>query len=199
MFWRGRRLDKEEPPHVPRRKLLVSLSIHRQRRSDVHETNLCDVFGKIETQPMGDASTPIVRGHKELLVPKMTHRLDLVQRHCPERVIDVAIPVGWAARIPVSSQIRYVDREPLSECRRYFVPGNVGLGISVQKEHRWSVAFVKNRDARSAGANLSLQKAGKKLRRDILRRLWRQFRQSYGFRGDSLRRLNLVGIHSCPH
>src|SRR5882757_1971820 len=187
MFWHGRRLDKEEPPHVPRRKLLVSLSIHRQRRSDVHETNLCDVFGKVETQPMGDASTPIVGAHKELLMPKMTHRLDLVQRHCAERVIDVAISVGRAARIPVSSQIGYVDREPLGESRRYFVPGNVGLGISMQKEHRWSVAFVKNRDARSAGANLSLHKAGKKLRRDILRRLWRQFGQRYGFRGDSLR------------
>ena len=147
---------------------------------------------------MGDASTPIVGAHKELLVPKMTHRLDLVQRHCAERVIDVAISVGRAARIPVSSQIGYVDREPLGESRRYFVPGNVGLGISMQKEHRWSVAFVKNRDARSAGANLSLHKAGKKLRRDILRRLWRQFGQRYGFRGDSLRRLRLVGIHSCP-
>jgi hypothetical protein len=46
---------------------------------------------------MGDASTPIVGTHKELLVPKMTHRLDLVQRHCAERVIDVAISVGRAA------------------------------------------------------------------------------------------------------
>ena len=64
-----------------------------------------DVFGKVETQAMGDASTPIVGAHKELLVPKMTHRLDLVQRHCAERIIDVAISVGWAARIPVSSQI----------------------------------------------------------------------------------------------
>src|SRR6478609_54095 len=146
---------------------------------------------------MGDASTTIVGAHKELLVPKMTHRLDLVQRHCAERVIDVAISVGRATRIPVSSQIGYVDGEPLSEFRRYFVPGNVGLRISMQKEHRWSVAFVKNRDARSAGANLSLHKAGKKLPRDILRRLWRQFRQRYGFRGDSLRRLRLVG--RCPH
>jgi hypothetical protein len=32
----------------------------------------------------------------------------------------------------------------------------------MQKEHRWSVAFVKDRDGRSAGANLSLHKAGKK-------------------------------------
>src|ERR1700692_2599894 len=120
MFWRGRRLDKEEPPHVPRRKLLVSLSIHRQRRSDVHEANFFDAFGKVETQPMGDASTPIVSTHKELLVPKMTHCLDLVQRHFPERVIDVAISVGRAARIPVSPEIRYVHRELLAESRRYF-------------------------------------------------------------------------------
>ena len=69
----------------------------------------------------------------------------------------------------------------------------------MQKEHRWSVAFVKNWDARSAGANLSLHKAGKKLSCDILRRLWRQFRQRYGFRGNSLRRLRLVRIRSCPH
>src|ERR1700719_2095325 len=164
MFWHGRGLDKEEPPHVPRRKLLISLSVHRQRRSDVHETNFFDAFGKVETQTMGDASTPIVGAHKELLVPKMTHRLDLVQRHCAERVIDMAISVGWAARIPVSSQIGYVDREPLGESRRYFVPGHVGLGISMQKEHRRSVAFVKNRDDRSAGANLGLHKPGKKLR-----------------------------------
>src|SRR5258708_40344786 len=133
MFWRGRRLDKEEPPHVPRCKILVSLSIHRQRRSDVHETNLCDVFGKVETQPVGDASTPIVGAHKELLVPKMTHRLDLIQRHCAERVIDVAISVGWAARIPVSSQIGYVDREPLGGSRPSFVPGNVGPGKSMKQ------------------------------------------------------------------
>jgi len=66
----GRRLDKEKPPHVPRRKLLVSLSIHRQRRSDVHETNLCDVFGKVETQPMGDASAPIVAPTKNCSCPK---------------------------------------------------------------------------------------------------------------------------------
>jgi hypothetical protein len=40
MFWQGRRLNKEEPPHVLRRKLLIGLSTHRQRWSDVHETNL---------------------------------------------------------------------------------------------------------------------------------------------------------------
>src|SRR6267378_5908077 len=106
MFWQGRRLDEEEPPHVLRRKLLIGLSIHRQRRSDVHETNLFDTLGKVEAQPMGYAGTPVVGTHKELLVPKMAHRLDLVQRHCAERVIDVAIAVGRAARIPVSSQIR---------------------------------------------------------------------------------------------
>src|ERR1700730_7098393 len=104
---------------------------------------------------MGDASPPIVGTHKELLMPKMTHCLDLVQRHCAEGVIDVPISVGRAARIPVSSQIRYVDRKPLGESRRHFVPGNVGLRISMQKEHRWSVAFVKNRDDRSTGAHLS--------------------------------------------
>src|SRR5258708_3966058 len=104
MFWQGHRLDKEERPHVLRRKLLIGLSIHRQRRSDVHETNLFDALGKVETQPMGDASTPIMGTHKELLVPKMTHRLDLVQRHCAERVIDVATSFGRAARTSLSSQ-----------------------------------------------------------------------------------------------
>jgi len=57
---------------------------------------------------MGDASAPIVGSHKELLVPKMTHRLDLVQGHraervIAERVIEVAISVGRTARITVSS------------------------------------------------------------------------------------------------
>ena len=170
MLWQGRRLDKEEPPQILRRKLLIGLSIHRQRRSDVQKTNLLDAFGKIETQAMGDASTAIVGTHKELLMPKMTHRLDLVQRHCPERVIEVAISVGRATRITVPSQIGHVDRETLSESWRHFVPGNVSLGISMQKEQRRSVAFVKNRDGRSAGANLSVHKAGQKLRRDILRR-----------------------------
>src|SRR5271165_5641133 len=83
--------------------------------------------------------------------------------------------------------------------RRHFVPGDVGLGISVQKEHRWSVAFVKNRNRRSARANLGLHKAGKKLRRDICRRLRWQLGQRYGFHGDSLRRLNLVGKGSCSN
>src|SRR5712664_3315951 len=142
---------------------------------------------------MGDASTPIVGTHKELLVPKMMHRLNLVQRHCAERVIDVAIPVGRAARIPVSSQIRHVDRELLGESRRNFVPGNVALGISMQKENRWSVAFVKNRDGRFTGANLSLHKGGKELRRDILRRFRWQFGQGYGFHRDSLRCSSLAG------
>src|SRR5207302_5373138 len=123
-------------------------------RSDVHETMRIDALGKVEAQPMCDTSAPIVGTHKELLVSELTHRLDLVQRHCAERVIDVAISVGRAARIPVSSQIRYVDREPLGESWRYFMPGNVGLGISMQKEHRWSFAFMKNRDHRSTGANL---------------------------------------------
>src|SRR6202007_694301 len=63
MFWEGCRLDQEEPPHVLRRKLLIGLSVHRQRRSDVHETNLFDAFGKVERQPMGDASTAIVGTH----------------------------------------------------------------------------------------------------------------------------------------
>jgi len=83
---------------------------------------------------MGDTSTAIVGTHEELLVPKMTHRVDLVQCHCAERVVEVAISVGRrAARITVSSQIRYVDREALGESRRHFVPGNVSLGVSVQK------------------------------------------------------------------
>jgi hypothetical protein len=38
--------------------------------------------GAAEAQPMCDTSTPIVGTHKELLVPEMTLRLDLVQRHC---------------------------------------------------------------------------------------------------------------------
>ena len=168
MFWQGGSLDKEEPPHVPRRKLLISLLVHRQRRSDVQETNFFNAFGKVETQPMGDPSTPIVGTHKEPLVPKMTHRLDLVQRHRAERVIDVAVSVDRAARIPVSSQIRHVDREPRGELRRHFVPGNVGLGISMQKEYRWSVTSVKDRDGRSAGTNLRLFESWKKFCRDIL-------------------------------
>jgi len=128
---------------------------------------------------MGDTSTPIVGTHKELLVPKMTHRLDLVQRHCAERVIEVAISIARAARIAASSQVRYVDREALRESRRYFVPANVSLGISMQKEHRWPIAFVTNRDGRAASANLGLHKAGKKLRNDIRRRLRWQFGQRY--------------------
>lgn len=68
MFGQGRRLDKEEPPpHVLRRKLLIGLSIHRQRRSDVHEANLFDAFGKVETRQMGDATTPIVGTHKKVV------------------------------------------------------------------------------------------------------------------------------------
>src|SRR5260370_30174386 len=102
MFREGRRLDKEEPPHVLRRKLLISLLIHRQRWSDVHETNLFDALGRVETEPMCDASTAIVGTHKELLVPKMTHHLDLLHRHSAKRVIEVAISVGPAARVPAS-------------------------------------------------------------------------------------------------
>src|SRR5260370_1189617 len=97
MFWQLRRLDKEKPPPVLRRKLLIGLSVHGQGRSNVHQTNLFDAFGKVETQPMGGASTPIVGTHNKLLVPKMAHCLDLIQRHCPERVIDVAISVARAA------------------------------------------------------------------------------------------------------
>jgi hypothetical protein len=55
---------------------------------------------------MGDSGTAIVGTHKEPLVPKMTHRLDLVQRHRAEPVMDVGVSVARAARIPVSSQIR---------------------------------------------------------------------------------------------
>jgi len=130
---------------------------------------------------MCDASTTIMGTHKEFLVTKVTHCLDLVQRHCPERVIDVAISVGRAARIPVSPKIRYVDRELLGESRRHFVPGHAALGISVKQEDRWSVAFVENRDGRSTSANLSLYKAGKKLCRDIRQRLRWQFGQRCGF------------------
>ena len=65
----------------------------------------------LETQPMRDPSAPIVGTHEELLAPTMMHRLDLVQCHCAERVVEVAIYVGRAARIPVSSQIRYVTEK----------------------------------------------------------------------------------------
>ena len=41
----------------------------------------------------------------------------------------------------------------------------------MQKEHWWSVAFVENRDGRSAGANFSLHEARKERSREILRRL----------------------------
>jgi hypothetical protein len=67
---------------------------------------LLTLSGKVETQPMGDSGTAIVGTHKEPLVPKMTHRLDLVQRHRAEPVMDVGVSVARAARIPVSSQIR---------------------------------------------------------------------------------------------
>src|SRR5258708_20837412 len=106
MLWQWRRLDEEKPPQVLRRELLIGLSIHRQRRSDVHETNLFDAFRKVETQSMRDASTAIVRAHKKLLVSKMTHRLHLVQSHCPQPVIDVQISVARPARISVPPPVR---------------------------------------------------------------------------------------------
>jgi hypothetical protein len=67
---------------------------------------LLTLSGKVETQPMGDSGTAIAGTHKEPLVPKMTHRLDPVQRHRAEPVMDVGVSVARAARIPVSSQIR---------------------------------------------------------------------------------------------
>jgi hypothetical protein len=70
MFWEGRRLDQEEPSRVLRRKLLISLSVHRQRRSDVDETSLFEAFRKVETQPVSDASTSIVRANKGVPMPK---------------------------------------------------------------------------------------------------------------------------------
>jgi hypothetical protein len=69
MFWHRCRLDKEKPPHVSRRELFVGLLIHCQSWSDVHETNLFDAVGIVETQPMGSPSAPIVGAHQELLVP----------------------------------------------------------------------------------------------------------------------------------
>src|SRR5260370_17517716 len=104
MLWQWRRLDEEKPPQVLRRELLIGLSIHRQRRSDVHETNLFDAFRKVETQSMREARTAIVRAHKKLLVSKMTHRLHLVQSHCTEREIDVPISVVLPARFSVPTQ-----------------------------------------------------------------------------------------------
>lgn len=69
MFCQRRRLDKEEPRHVLRSKLLIGLSIHRQRRSDVHEANHFDAFGKVETQQTGDANTPIAGTQKKWSCP----------------------------------------------------------------------------------------------------------------------------------
>lgn len=46
---------------------------------------------------MGDTRTPIVGTHEKLLVPKMAHRLDLVERHRAERIIYVAISVARVA------------------------------------------------------------------------------------------------------
>jgi hypothetical protein len=66
----------------------------------------------------------------------------------------------------------------------------------MQKEQRRSGAFVKNRDGRSAGANLSVHKAGQKRRRDILWRFPWQFGQRYGPHVDILHRLSPSGNSS---
>ena len=84
-------------------------------------------------------------------MPKMTHDLDLVERHCTERVIDVAVSVRRVAQIPIASQIGDVDRILLGQNGCYLVPGNVAFGKSMQKVHRRSIAFVNNRDGRSTG------------------------------------------------
>ena len=78
----------------------------------------------------------------------------------------------WRVEVRVVEDVEELSselqREPFGELRRHFVPGNVGLGISMQKEYRWSVTSVKDRDGRSAGANFSLFESWKKFCRDIL-------------------------------
>jgi hypothetical protein len=61
----------------------------------VHEANLFDAHGKIETQPMRRPSTAIVGTNEELFVPKMAHCLNLVQCHCSERVVEVQKKHRW--------------------------------------------------------------------------------------------------------
>jgi hypothetical protein len=78
------------------------------------------------------AGAAIVSGHEEALMPEAPHRLHLVLRHRPKRIIDVPLaPIGLAG-IAISAQVGDDNGVIAGELRRDSVPAHMGLRMPVQ-------------------------------------------------------------------
>ncbi len=147
-------LGEEEPVPPGRREGGVGTGERLADRNAVEDGQRADRVRVVQGQPGRDVAAPVVPDDGEALVPELMHQRQHVGRHRPFRVGAVVRGRRGLGRLPVAAQVGADDRVPGGRHQgRHAVPGGVRAGVSVEQDHRGSVAPVPDAQ-RDAGLDL---------------------------------------------
>jgi len=162
----GRGAHVVEPVKVRLDELERDVRVEVVGRHDIEHGQLRDRIGMIERQPMPHASAAVVADHGKARVAEVLHHLDLVEGHCPLRVVGMALAVGRLAAGAVAAQVGHVDGVGLRQVGRHQPPRDVRLRCAVQQQHRRSRAAAHDVDLGTRRLHPRGGEAGKELRGD---------------------------------
>jgi hypothetical protein len=100
----------------------------------------------VERHAVGDATTPIMACHRELVVSQSVHHLDQVVAEPSFRMGGVILCHGGPEGGAVPGQIRGDDGVLAGQRVSDRVPHDVALRIPVQEQHRWPAAADAGED-----------------------------------------------------
>jgi hypothetical protein len=113
---------------------------HVQLWQDVQRRQAGDGLGVVEGQTVADQRPVVMADDGEPVVAQRGHQLAHVGGHDPLGVALVARVAGRLVTVAVAAQVGADHGEPLGQRWRNRVPGDMGLRVAVQQDHRRAVA-----------------------------------------------------------
>ena len=110
----------------------------------------------VEGHAVGDTGAAIVADNGEAVKAQGRHQLDLILRHRPLAVVDVALAARRLVQVAIAAQVGRDHRKAPGQGRRHLVPGSVRLRMAVQQEKRRAAAADGTADAHGGGRDVML-------------------------------------------
>ena len=131
-------LNVEEPVPGEHAPLPADVIEQVMLRNDVEDCRARDFLRVVEAHAMQDTRAAVVACGIKLVEAERRHHLDLILRHCAERVAGMILAAGRLFGIAVTAQVGAHDGEIARQRRRNFVPGQMIEGIAVHQQQRRS-------------------------------------------------------------
>jgi hypothetical protein len=117
-------------------------------REHVEDREAVYALRMVQRRAIGHATPAIVPSEVKALKSEAFHDVDHVIGHASLRVGRVIDIRGWAAALPVATQVRAHNREVARERRRDLTPHQMRLREAVKQQHRRPSATMAHEDPR---------------------------------------------------